>query len=210
MNQYKDWSFGENAIENKGVWRGRVFNCDHRTPIDLEIGTGNGFHFASLCHKHPERKIIGLDLKYKTTVQSIRRSLRQGSVNGRMLRFPAQKIKKIFAESEINNVYIHFPDPWPKKRHLKKRLIQKKFVEELFLIMRPGSFLEFKTDDRDYFFRSWNFFKKGLFETSFFTEDLHRSLFFNKNFITSFESLFLKKGQPIYYFLLRKKPFFNS
>lgn len=203
-NQYTDWSFDKTATKNKGLWRSHVFKCKGSVAVDLEIGTGNGFHFAHLCQKHPERKIIGLELKYKTTVQSIRRSLRGGCTNGRMIRFPAEKISELFKKEEINNVYIHFPDPWPKKRHFKKRLIQSVFIKDIFSVMKPGCFLEFKTDDFNYFRQSVNIFKKSSFEINFFSEDLHRSFRKNKNFITHFESLFMKKRQPVFYCRLKK------
>ena len=203
-NQYKNWSFDETASKNKGFWRSHVFKCEKSVPLDLEIGTGNGFHFAHLCQKHPERKIIGLELKYKTTIQSIRRSLRKDCFNGRMARFPAEKISNLFENGEVNNIYIHFPDPWPKKRHFKKRLIQSLFIKDIFSIMKPGCFLEFKTDDPGYFRWSMDVFKQSSFEISFFSEDIHNSFRQNKNFITHFESLFIKKGQPVFYCLLKK------
>ena len=203
-NQYKNWSFDERATENKGLWRSHIFKCQDSTPLDLEIGTGNGFHFAHLCQKYPGRKIIGLELKYKTTIQSIRRSLRRGCTNGRMVRFPAERISEFLKKREINNVFIHFPDPWPKRKHLKKRLIQDPFVKDLFSIMKPGFFLELKTDDYNYFQWSMNVFKKSLFELSFFSEDLHRSFRRSRNFITHFESLFIKKGQPVFYCRFKK------
>ncbi len=172
--------------------------------MDLEIGTGNGFHFAHLCQKHPERKIIGLELKYKTTIQSIRRSLQKGCTNGRMARFPAQRISDFFEKQEVNNTYIHFPDPWPKKRHSRKRLIQDLFLKNLFSIMRSSSFLEFKTDDCSYFRQAMDVFRKSSFDISFFSENVHESSRQNKNFVTHFESLFMKKGQPVFYCRFKK------
>lgn len=204
---YKDfakWSFDEKAGENRGKWRSEIFECSDDRPLDLEIGTGNGTHFAKLTKKFPERCFLGLELKYKTLVQSIRRSLREGCNNGRMARFRAEGILELFEPEEINNVYIHFPDPWPKKRHNKNRLIQTTFLESLYTVMRPGSFVEFKTDDWDYFQWAVKFFRASSFEIGFYTEDLHHSFRADSNFVTHFESLFLKKGQPIFCCVLYK------
>ena len=202
--EFKDWAFDEKASENKGLWRNRIYKCDDDVPLDLEIGTGNGTHFAQLAENNSERMLIGLELKFKTLVQSIRRAVRTGSTNARMARFRAEGVCELFESEEINDVYIHFPDPWPKKRHNKNRLIQTKFLNDLYSVMKPGSYLEFKTDDHNYFKWAMQYFNKSQFVISFFSEDLHNSFRKDKNFVTHFESLFLNKKQPIYYCRLKK------
>ncbi len=203
-SEFKDWSFDESACDNRGQWRQKVFKCSSNTGFDLEIGTGNGTHFSKLTETYPERVFLGLELKFKTLVQSIRRSRRAGCTNARMARYRAEAVTELFEPEELNNVYIHFPDPWPKKRHNKNRLIQMSFLKNLYSVMRPGGFVEFKTDDYDYFNWSVNRFRQGPFVIEFFTEDLHQSFRKDKNFVTHFESLFLNRNQPIYYCLLRK------
>ncbi len=203
-SEFKEWSFDETASNFQGNWRTEVFKSEPLAPLDLEIGTGNGTHFAQLTEKFPDRLFIGLELKYKTLVQSIRRSLRAGCTNGRMARYRAEGVKELFADQEINNVYIPFPDPWPKKRHNKNRLIQTQFLLDLYDVMKPESFVEFKTDDWGYFLWAMKFFRESPFTISFYSEDLHNSFRKDKNFVTHFESLFLKKKQPIFYCLLKK------
>ena len=203
--EFKDWSFDETASQFAGYWREQVYSCGASVPLDLEIGTGNGTHFAKLTQSYPDRMFMGLELKFKTLVQSIRRSVRAGCTNGRMARFRAEGVKELFAEGEIDNVYIHFPDPWPKKRHNKNRLIQKVFLEDLYFVMKTGSYVEFKTDDYNYFKWAVRFFRSSPFEISFFSEDLHNSFRKDKNFVTHFESLFLQKKQPIFYCRLLRK-----
>ncbi len=202
--EFKDWSFDEKADNNRGYWRERVFQCSAETPLDLEIGTGNGTHFAKLSQAHPGRVFVGLELKFKTLVQSIRRAVRAGCQNARMARYRAEGIKELFAPGEINNVYIHFPDPWPKKRHNKNRLIQAEFLLNLHEVMQEGGVVEFKTDDYDYFKWAVRYFRASPFTISFFTEDLHHSFRKDQNFVTHFESLFLQRQQPIYCCLLKK------
>ena len=202
--EFKDWSFDETAFENRGLWRSKVFSCDHERPLDLEIGTGNGTHFAKLTENFSERNFIGLELKFKTLVQSIRRVVRAGCTNGRMARYRAEGVKELFEKEEINNVYIHFPDPWPKKRHNKNRLIQTQFLIDLFSVMKADSFVEFKTDDYNYFKWAMAYFRTSPFTIQFYSEDLHNSFRKDKNFVTHFESLFLAKQQPIYYCRLKK------
>ncbi|MCB0376879.1 MAG: tRNA (guanosine(46)-N7)-methyltransferase TrmB [Bdellovibrionales bacterium] len=202
--EFAPWSFDESALDNRGQWRSAVFQCPEHVPLDLEIGTGNGTHFAHLTETHPERCLVGLELKYKTLVQSIRRSLRAGCKNGRMAKIGAEQISELFAPEEINNVYIHFPDPWPKKRQQKNRLIQEKFLKDLYMAMKPGGEVEFKTDHYGYFLWAVSKFRSSPFIIEFFTEDLHRSFRKDKNFVTHFESLFLHKRQPIFCCILKK------
>jgi len=205
--EFKDWTFDEKACEHKGLWRKNIFNVDAKIPVDLEIGTGNGTHFAQISNHYPQRCFLGLELKFKTLVQSIRRTLNDGATNARMLRFRAEGVKELFNNQEIDNVYIHFPDPWPKKRHHKNRLIQTRFLSDLYEVMRPDSFIEFKTDDHNYFRWAMQFFNKSPFLIQFYSEDLHSSAMAEQNFVTHFESLFLKKQQPIYYCRLIKQSF---
>lgn len=204
--EYKEWALTEEeAPKYKGKWREAVFHKDIYAPLDLEIGTGNGTHFAHHCKKFPERSLVGLELKYKPLIQSIRRAYLNGSINGRMVRYHANILPDLFAEGEVDDVYIHFPDPWPKKKHWKNRLIQPEFLNQLYKIMKPGTYLEFKTDSLDYFEWSKPIFEQGPFALAFITHDLHQSEQKEKNFVTQFESIFLRKGQPIYYALLKKK-----
>lgn len=203
---YKDYSFDERAEQYRGKWRQVVFKTDSaHHPMDLEVGTGNGTHFAKISQAHPERCFVGLELKYKTVVQSIRRCLKNSSINARMVRYAAEDITRLFNDEEINDVYIHFPDPWPKKKHHKNRLIQTAFLNDLYRVMKPHSFVEFKTDDWDYFLWARDFWARSPFEMVFYTEDLHNSFRREQNFVTHFESLFLKKHQPIFYIRLMKK-----
>jgi len=202
--EYKDWAFSEEATNFKGFWRSEIFQVPEETPVDLEIGTGNGYHFADYVKRHQDRRVIGMELKYKPLIQTIRRALREGSENARMLRLDAGRVSELFREQEVNNVFIHHPDPWPKKRHNKNRLIQPQFLTNLYSVMKPGSFLEFKTDHYGYFQWAIKCFQDSAFELQFFTEDLHNSFRSDENFVTQFEKIFIQKKQPIFYARLRK------
>jgi tRNA (guanine-N7-)-methyltransferase len=120
------------------------------------------------------------------------------------MRYDASSLTDVFAELELNNVYIHHPDPWPKKRHWKHRLIQTEFLEQLHGLMRSGSFMDFKTDSRDYFEWAVPLFKASRFQLTRETWDLHKSEWAGENFVTHFETIFLSKGQPIHYARLEK------
>ena len=201
--EFAGWTFAEDASQYRGQWRQQAFAVNRSCPLDLEIGPGNGFHFAEHARKYPDRQLIGLELKYKPLVQSIRRCLRSGANNARMLRWDAKHLSEVFAPGEIDNVIIHHPDPWPKRRHAKNRLIDSEFLLQLHQVMKSGATVEFKTDHYDYFVAATRQFATHPFEIIFYSEDLHHSLRQKQNFVTQFEKIFLQKNQPIFYLLCR-------
>ncbi len=204
--EYKDWVYAEDVAPNyKGKWRESVFKLEEGASLDLEIGTGNGLFFSHRAESYPDRMILGIERKFKPLIQSIRRARRLGCTNARMLRYDAEMPENLFAEGELDNIYIQFPDPWERKiRWKKNRLIQSDFIEKLFKIQKTGSFLEFKTDHREYFDWSLDVFKASNYRIDGLSFDLHNSEYAEENFVTQFESLFLRKHQPIHYARLSK------
>lgn len=203
--EFGDWALNEErAPPHRGRWRSEVFKTADDHPIDLEIGTGNGYHFAHLAKRSPERSVLGIELKFKPLIQSIRRAVRNGSQNARILRYDAARLEDLFEKQELNNIYIHFPDPWSKKRQWKHRIIQSEFLDLAFELMRPSSFLDFKTDSVDYFDWAEARFHQSQFKVTRLTRDLHRSEWRDENFVTHFESLFAAQGLNIHYARLEK------
>jgi tRNA (guanine-N7-)-methyltransferase len=204
QKDYQGWAYDEiEVLANKGIWRS-LFNADDDSPLDLEIGTGNGTHFSHYLDKHPQRNLIGIELKYKPLIQTIRRAKKLDLKNGKVTRYNASYPQDIFTKNELNNVFIHFPDPWPKKRQKKNRLINTTFLQNLYSLQRPQSLLEFKTDNLDYFEWALGYFKSSAYTILGFTYDLHSSQFAKDNFVTQFESLFIRQGLKINYILLQK------
>jgi tRNA (guanine-N7-)-methyltransferase len=199
------WCFDEEqAPLQKGKWRSDVFKVAEDTPLDLELGTGNGLHFAHKALHNPKRSIVGLELKYKPLIQSIRRALRNACKNARMVRYNAYILDEIFTANEIDDIFIFFPDPWEKSRHHKHRMIQDKSLQTFYHLQRPGSFLNFKTDSRDYFDWAMKHFARSSYQVLGHSYDLHNSEFVEGNFVTQFENLFLRQKLPIHYAKLQK------
>src|SRR3954468_15125842 len=74
LGEYSPWSYDEERAPTfRGQWRANAFGVLENMPVDLEIGTGNGLHFAHHAARYPERCLIGLELRYKPLIQSIRR-----------------------------------------------------------------------------------------------------------------------------------------
>lgn len=191
----------ERAPENKGKWN-QVFNNDQ--PIDLEIGTGNGTFFKHFCLKNPNRNVLGIELKYKPLIQTIRGALREGASNGRVIRYHAASIDELFAKEELNNVYLHFPDPWVAPRKPNNRFVQPRTLDLLWDIQKDGSYFDFKTDSREYFLWAMEYIKKSKYKIVFETLNLHQSEMNEQNFRTQFENIFTRHGIEINFVRLQK------
>lgn len=203
--EYSHRAFSEErAPANKGAWRTKVFGVPEERPLDLEIGTGNGFHFSHRAIQVPGRCLVGLELKYKPLVQAIRRAVRGGAVNAAMCRYHAFNIPDLFAEGELNDVYVHFPDPWTSPNKPKNRIMNRQLLRLLHTLQRPGSMIEFKTDSREMFLWALEEIADTPYRVVAQTLDLHRSPLAEGNFVTFFESLFLRDGIEINYIKLAR------
>ncbi len=195
----------EAAPLEKGKWRSSVFLADADRPLDLEIGTGNGTHFSHRATQHPERLLLGLELKYKPLIQTIRRAINAGCTNVRAARYNAVLMHELFEQEEINDVFIHFPDPWSKSRQHKHRLLQIEFLNRLWEVQRPHSYVELKTDSREYFDWALDKIAQSRYTLAAHSFDLHSSQYAANNYRTQFENIFLREGLPIHYALLKKE-----
>jgi tRNA (guanine-N7-)-methyltransferase len=206
-NEYKEFAFNEErAPLNKGHWREKVFKCANEKALDVEIGTGAGTHFANYANKHLDRYLVGLELKYKPLIQSIRRAQVSGARNSAICRYHAFDLDLLFAENEINHMFIHFPDPWVTPRKPKNRVVNFKNLELIYDMQRAGSYLEFKTDSREYFLWSLDEIKKTRYKVEFETLNLYKDggEYLAQNFQTTFEKIFVRQGIEINYIKLSK------
>ena len=201
----EEWAIDEEkAVVYKGQWRA-LFDKNLSHSLHLEIGCGNGKHFASLCLNNSQDCFLAIELKYKPLIQSIQKLKKNNSKNGRLIRYNARWIDNLFDLKELNNVYIHFPDPWLKKRRSKKhQLIQPDFCKKLYQIQKQRSFLEFKTDSFDYFEQSVQEFKKTGYKLEKYNTDLYKQKEPSANNLSQFELIFVKKNIPINYSLFVK------
>lgn len=211
-NQYTlalDGEFAKHAFNeertplNKGKWREAFANPG--APIDLEVGTGAGYFFKHRALKHPERNLVGIEIKYKPLIQTIRRTLVAGATNAVVSRFHAFDLPLMFENGEIDNVFVHFPDPWTSPKKPKNRFVQFRNLDILFDLQKPGSFLEFKTDSLVYFEWALEEIKQSRYKVEFLTFDLHQSEKAADNFVTGFEKIFINQGIKINYVLIRKE-----
>lgn len=203
--EYSHVAFDEvRAPLNKGKWRSDVFKNNADLPMDLEVGTGNGTYFAHHASKNQDRLLVGLELKYKPLIQSIRRAVNAGCKNAVIARYHAFNIDELFVENELDNVFIHFPDPWTSPKKPKNRFVCKQNLEILYRLQKPGSFINFKTDSLEYFLWAMEEIRQAPYKIIFETQDLHNSEYKTQNFETAFEKIFLRNGIKINFVRLQK------
>jgi tRNA (guanine-N7-)-methyltransferase len=128
---------------------GEIFGNDN--PLALEIGCGIGDFIVKTAADFPERNFIAIDFYNKGCWKSCRRLDRAGLSNVRVLRVEARDfITRMIASGSLSAVYINCPDPWPKKRHRKRRLVNRGFMEFIGGYMSHGADFFFATDFDDY------------------------------------------------------------
>jgi len=109
----------------------------------------------------------------------------------------SENLQEIFAPGEISRIYLNFSDPWPKKRHAKRRLTHPRFLQIYQSLLPPGGEIHLKTDNLDFFEYSLLSFVSQGFSLRRITYDLHRSSVKN-NVMTEYEKRFSSLGQPIH------------
>jgi tRNA (guanine-N7-)-methyltransferase len=120
-------------------------------PKVLEIGFGMGEATASMAQAHPEIDFVGIEVHTPGVGALLRRLAELGIENVRVIQHDAvEVIEHMIGDRALDGVHIFFPDPWPKKRHHKRRLIQPDFVELLTRRMKAGATLHVATDWEDY------------------------------------------------------------
>jgi tRNA (guanine-N(7)-)-methyltransferase len=123
----------------------------NHAPIHVEIGSGSGHWLAETARMHPEINYLGIEKATSEVRRATDKLRRRGVRNVRLLRYDAAYILSRYVTSGgIEVFHIYFPDPWPKSRHAKRRVIRPEVAAEIARCLRPGGTLHVKTDVNAY------------------------------------------------------------
>jgi len=122
-----------------------------QAPIEVEVGAGKGRFLLELAEARPDTDFLGVERAAKYHRLEAERAARRGLVNVRLLWTTAEDLLfRLLAPASVDVLYVLFPDPWPKKRHHKRRLFKPDVVEAMAEALVPGGRLLVKTDHPDY------------------------------------------------------------
>jgi tRNA (guanine-N7-)-methyltransferase len=168
--------------------------CDK--PLLLEIGCYLGKNVLEFARANPGYNVLGVDITYKRVVKSARKIVADGLGNARIGICEARRLLEAVPDGSLGGVCVFFPDPWPKKRHVKNRLLNEEFLALLRLKLAPGGFFWFKTDSGRYFEEVMERIDPGVWSIS--QADAVPAELAPEPYVTVFEQLFLAKGLPIH------------
>ena len=170
--------------------------------LHVELGTGKGDFITQIAERNPQINFIGLEVEATCVLAAARKVREKNLSNVKLIVFDVSNIAEIFSEHEVDRLYINFCDPWPKKRHAKRRLTNIKFLELYKKILKAGGEIYFKTDNRGLFDYSLEQFALAGFEIRDVTNDLHADEPPN-NIRTEYENKFSEQGVPINFCIAR-------
>lgn len=176
-----------------------ILNTDKK--ICIEIGMGKGDFISNMAKLNPDNVYIGIELSPQVLALAIKKLNRFEEENGiafknlYFMSFDALKLLDYFSENQVDVLYLNFSDPWPKKRHTKRRLTYKDFLGNYKKVLKKDGIIEFKTDNRGLFEYSLVSMQNFGMEFIEVYLDLHKTEVFNVE--TEYEKKFSPFG-PIY------------
>ena len=127
-----------------------LFPADH--PLEVELGSGDGSFLAQWAAAHGDRNFLGVERLLGRLRKLDRKAQRLGLTNLRLLRIEASYfVSYLLPSRSVSALHLYFPDPWPKRKHRKNRLVNAEFATAVSRVLIPGGLLHLRTDDADYF-----------------------------------------------------------
>lgn len=190
----------EGNFKPKGNWNKEIFKNDN--PIVLELGCGKGEYTVGLAERYPDKNFIGIDIKGARFWRGAKTALEENIPNAKFIRTQIELVDHAFAENEVDEIWITFPDPQIKYKRTKHRMTNLKFLELYKKILKPNGLMHLKTDSE--FMHGYTL---GLLHGAG-----HEVLYANHNVYkqegspaevteiqTHYENIYLEKDKPITY-----------
>ncbi len=164
-------------------------------PVCIEIGMGMGDFITQSAKNHPDVFYIGLEREETCVARAIKKARELELDNLRIILADAARLEEISDPSSVDLIYLHFSDPWPKKRNHKRRLTYPTFLKIYENILKKDGILIVKTDNSGFFEDSLTYFEGTAFELLEIDRDYYRE----KEPMTAYQAKFHNEGKPINY-----------
>jgi tRNA (guanine-N7-)-methyltransferase len=123
-----------------------------RSPIEVDLGCGDGSFLAALAAENPGTGFLGIERLLGRVRSTCRKIEGRGLTNARILRFEiSYAVERLLPENSVTAFHLMFPDPWPKRRHAPRRLVTENFLASLHRALLPNGTVRIATDDTEYF-----------------------------------------------------------
>lgn len=188
----------QNPDSQRGKWA-EVFTNNH--PVWIEVGMGKGRFIMDMARLHPDINFIGIEMYDSVLLRAVqkREQMEEELSNLYFIRMDARNLPEVFAQGEVDRIFLNFSDPWPKERHAKRRLTSRQFLERYDQILAEDGQVEFKTDNRGLFEFSLQEVEETKWQLLASTFDLHHeSEMVRGNVMTEYEEKFSSMGNPIH------------
>jgi tRNA (guanine-N7-)-methyltransferase len=174
----------------------QVFSNDH--PLELEVGFGKGLFLLNACQACPDVNFLGIEILRKYQLYAATRFAKRGMRNVRLVKADAREfLRDYVSDASFQAIHVYFPDPWWKKRHLKRRLFTSEFAAQCERTLQSGGRLYVVTDVSDYFVVITKLLQQHtrlkLLPPPDSKEPAH-----DLDYLTNFERKFRKEGRAIY------------
>lgn len=194
IQDYSDFIVNLNGSLVKPDWEA-LFG--RKASLYVELGTGKGQFITELARQNPDRNYIGVEAQHDIIFYAARKAQEKELKNVKLLLMDANQLTEMFQVNSVTGLFINFCDPWPKKRHAKRRLTFHGFFDNYRQVLEKNGLLSFKTDNRDLFEFSLNEFVNANVKLQNISLNLHESNMIG-NVMTEYETKFSSMGQPIY------------
>ncbi|MCC9167406.1 tRNA (guanosine(46)-N7)-methyltransferase TrmB [Pontibacter harenae] len=189
----------ENFGQLVGQWREVHF--ENQKPLVLEIGCGRGEYTVGMAKLFPDKNFIGVDIKGARLWKGSTLALEEELYNVAFLRVYVEQIKDHFADGEVDEIWVTFPDPRPRDRDIKRRLTSPRFLDLYKQILKPGGIVHLKTDNLELYEYTLEVLQERGIKNLLQTSDLYNSNLqeHTMGIYTTYEKRYMAEGVPIKY-----------
>lgn len=189
----------------RGKWHSDYFKNDN--PIILELGCGKGEYTIGLAQRFPNKNFIGMDIKGARLWRGAKFAEENKMANVAFVRNRIDFIESYFGPNEVSEIWIPFPDPYPREGKTEKRLMSASFVRRYRNLTKPGAIIHFKTDNEDLYAFAMEQVKEHNYKLLAHSADVYAEATklgepraeWLTGIQTYYESTFLKVGKKIHY-----------